>query len=614
MSEQRDGAWFGILGQLEARVGDARVLLGPLKQRIVLALLLCNANSIVPVQALIDALWGDEVPRTAYKNLQVYASTLRHLLFGEHGTARLEFRIRGYQLSVSPAELDVLTFEDLARRGRSALRDGQVLTAARELKAALGTWRGDALEDLRAVPVIDTEVRRLEQRRQSVYEDWIEAELAIGNHHRVLDTIEDLVRQFPTRERLRSAQLTAYYRCGRQAEALAEYDELRQTLARELGLQPTPALTRLYQAILTDDPSLQPPRGSADPARVTADTRAHLSQLTRDLDDFTGRAGVTRSLLRGLRSRSRARVTVITGPPGAGKTALAVHVGHAALTSFPDGQLLVRLRSDTGRPRSPTEVLGELLSAFGLGSRLPRNQAERAALYRSWLAGRTLLIILDDAHSEPQVRPLLPGAGGSAVLITSRVQLTGLEAARHEALGPLSVTEAVELLAALAGSDRLQDSASDAKRIVVTCAMVPLAVRICGARLATQPWLTVADLADRLTDERRLLDEITAGDLTIRDCAAEYTRDLAPRDIPTFERLGLLPGNRFTVADFAAALGCQEPEAEQALVRLSGAGVLQPEANGAPAFTIPGWLRAYARERLDRHSAQITRDRQRRRG
>jgi DNA-binding SARP family transcriptional activator len=598
VSEHGDGARFGILGQLEARIGDAPIMLGPLKQRIVLALLLCNANSIVPIEALAEALWGSELPRTAYKNLQVYVSTLRHLLFGDDGMARLAFRIRGYQISVSAAELDVLTFTDLARRGRTALRDGQMATAARLLKAALATWRGEALEDLRAVPLIGAEVRRLEQRRESVYEDWIEAELALGHHHQILDTIEDLVRRHPTRERLRSAQFTAFYRCGRQAEALAEFDELRQLLARELGLQPTPALNSLYQAILTDDPSLQTPRGTGGPLQVTGDTRAHLSQLTRDLDDFSGRAEVTASLLRGLKSRPPARVTVITGPPGLGKTALAVHVGHAALTTFPDGQLLIRLRSENGRPRSATEVLGELLHAFGLGFGMPRSQAERAALYRSWLAERTLLIILDDAHSETQVRPLLPGAGGSAVIITSRVHLTGLEAARHVALEPFSAAEAIDLLTMLTGEERVHTARTDAERIAATCAMVPLAVRICGARLATQPWLAVANLADRLDDERRLLDELTAGDLTIRDCALEYKRDLVPRDGASFDQLGLLPANRFTPTDFASVANCEESEAEQALVRLAAAGVVRAEANGGLAFSVPGWLRAYARERV----------------
>lgn len=597
MIEHGDGTWFGILGQLEARTGDAPVMLGPLKQRIVLALLLCNANSIVPVEKLAEALWGDELPRTGYKNLQVYVSTLRHLLFGDDRMARLAFRIRGYQISVSTSELDVLTFTDLARRGRTALHDGQLATAARLLKAALATWRGEALEDLRAVPVIDTEVNRLEQRRESVYEDWIEAELALGHHNQVLDIIESLVRRHPTRERLRSAQLTAFYRSGRQAEALAAFDELRQVLARELGLQPTPALNRLYQAILTDDPSLQVPRGADYPAQVKADTRAHLSQLPRDLDDFSGRAEVTRSLLHGFKSRPPARVTVIAGPPGIGKTALAVHVGHAALARFPDGQLLIPLRSESGHPRSPAEILGELLHAFGLGFELPESQAERAALYRSWLAERTMLVILDDAHCEAQVRPLLPGAGGSAVIITSRVHLSGLEGARHVPLQPFSVTEAIDLLTVLTGPERIHSAHSDAERIAATCGMVPLAVRICGARLATQPWLTVADLARRLNDERRLLNELTAGDLAIRDCAMEYTRDLAPQDEVSFDQLGLLATNRFTPTDFASVVNCKVPEAEQALVRLAAAGVLRAEANGSLAFSVPGWLHAYARER-----------------
>ena len=344
---------FGVLGTLEVRIGNVPCQLGPFKQRVVLALLLCNANSIVPVDLLAEALWGDDLPRTAYKNLQVYISTLRRILFSGNGQARLAYRIRGYQIELSTSELDALLFGDLAHQGRMALRDGAVASAARTLEAALAMWRGDALMDLRGVPAIEAEAVRLENRRLSVYEDWFEAELAIGNHAHVLDVIEDLVRRHPMRERLRISQFVALNRCGRRAEALAEYDELRQLLARELGLRPSPALARLYQAILADDPSLDAPHGSTGPTRLFADTTAHLNQLTRDLEDFTGRERLTSQLVGAVQAQSRpGRVTVLSGPPGVGKTALAVHVGHLLMKERADGQILVRMRTAAWR-RAP---------------------------------------------------------------------------------------------------------------------------------------------------------------------------------------------------------------------------------------------------------------------
>jgi DNA-binding SARP family transcriptional activator len=594
---------FGVLGTLEARIGAAPCPLGPFKQRVVLALLLCNANSIVPVDLLAEALWGDDLPRTAYKNLQVYISTLRRILFSGNGQARLAYRIRGYQIELSTSELDALLFNDLAHQGRMALRDGAVASAARTLEAALAMWRSDALMDLRGVPAIEAEAVRLENRRLSVYEDWFEAELAIGNHAHVLDAIEDMVRRHPMRERLRTAQFVALNRCGRRAEALAEYEELRQLLSRELGLQPSPALARLYQAILADDPVLDAPQGTSGPVRLFAETTAHLNQLTRDLADFTGREEVTARLVSAVQAQSRqVQVTVISGPPGVGKTALAVHVGHQLMTKRADGQILVRLRSATGEPRHASAVLGELLRSFGLGSRLPRSLEERAALYRSWLAERKMLIILDDAHDEAQVRPLLPGTGECDVLVTSRRHLGGLEAADHVTLRPFDVLEAVALLAKVTGDDRVRQSPQDAERIAIACAMMPLAIRISGAKLKAEPRATLDDLATRLEDERYLLDELSVGDLTIRACAAEYERELAGRDTASFLRLGSLSATRFTLDDFAAVLNGSGHEAEAVLSRLVAANVVSSTppagAGGQRAFSIPRWLRLYARERL----------------
>ncbi len=266
-----------------------------------------------------------------------------------------------------------------------------------------------------------------------------------------------------------------------------------------------------------------------------------------------------------------------------------------------DGQILVRLRSASGDARPAGGILGELLRSFGLGSRLPRGLEERAALYRSWLAERKILIILDDALDEAQVRPLLPGTAECDVLVTSRRHLGGLEAADHVTLKPFEVAEAVALLAKVAGDDRVRQSPEAAERIAVACGMMPVAIRISGAKLNAEPRATLADLAARLEDERYLLDELSVGDLTIRACAAEYERELAGRDTASFLRLGMLPTSRFTLDDFAALNGSGH-EAEAVLHRLVAANVVSnmtpADADGQQVFSIPRWLQLYARERL----------------
>jgi DNA-binding SARP family transcriptional activator len=268
---------FSILGPMTAELQTAEsgarpveLDAGPFKQRLLLALLLCRCNSVVLVEQLIDTLWWDGPPRTAHKNIQVYISHLRKLLAADGQPSRLRYRPPGYQLVLTPAEVDALRFEDLSRAGRLALRRGDPHTAAGSMRQALGLWRGPALADLQLSPALREEATRLDDRRLSVYEDWFEAELLLGNHAEVLEQIESVIRAHPLRERLRSHQLTALYRGGRQAEALAEYDNHRQLLAAELGLDPSPALRRLYQNILSGHPALNAP----PPPGITAEAAA----------------------------------------------------------------------------------------------------------------------------------------------------------------------------------------------------------------------------------------------------------------------------------------------------------------------------------------------------
>ncbi|GAA3410172.1 AfsR/SARP family transcriptional regulator [Streptosporangium vulgare] len=620
---------FAVLGPLEARRNGGLVPLGPFKQRVLLSLLLCHANRIVPVDQLSTAAWSEEPPRTALKNVQVYVSALRKNVLGTANRDRLTYRPPGYQLRLGPQHLDILDYETLARRGRQHLRDREITKAANLLHEALKLWRGDPLPDMAQVPLISGELSRLRSERMSVYEDWAEAELILGHHAHIIDSLEENVRGHPLRERLRSTQMIALFRCGRQSEALAQYEDMRQTLARDLGLQPSPVLERLYRAILAGAPSLDGPssggpqhpgatlfdgrrRGAAvlrshSPAGNSQEVVAHLSQLPRDLADFTGRHETVQDILDVFRARRPSPPVVISGPAGTGKTALAVHAAHLLRERFPDGQLFVRLRTAGGRERSVPDVLAEILRLCGFDGDPPRRAGERVAACRAWLAERSILLILDEASSTAQIRPLLPGTGDNGVLITGRRRLSALESAHHVALKGFTSGEGVELLRRTAGAERVDADPAAALRVVGICGNLPLAVRIAGARLAASPHVLLPLFAGHLADEHSLLDALSVDDLSMRACAATYERDLGPDLWTSLRRLGALPTGEFTVDDLAALLGSDARLAAGVADKLVEAHVVTAESRPAPVYLIADWLRLYARERLEQEESATQR-------
>ncbi len=621
---------FAVLGPLEARRNGSLVPLGPFKQRVLLSLLLCHANRIVPVDQLSTAAWSEEPPRTALKNVQVYVSALRKNVLGTANRDRLTYRPPGYQLRLGPQHLDILDYETLARRGRQYLRDREITKAVDLLHEALKLWRGDPLPDMAQVPLISDELSRLHSERMSVYEDWAEAQLILGHHAHIIDSLEENVRSHPLRERLRSTQMIALFRCGRQSEALAQYEDMRQTLARDLGLQPSPVLERLYRAILAGAPSLDsPPSGGPQhlgatlvggPRRNGAallrtrsstgdghDVIAHLSQLPRDLADFTGRRGTVQDILDVFRARRHSPPVVISGPAGTGKTALAVHAAHLLRERFPDGQLFVRLRTAGGRERSVPDVLAEILRTCGFDGDPPRRAGERVAACRAWLAERSILLILDEASTAAQIRPLLPGTGDNGVLITGRRRLSALESAHHVALEGFTPEEGVELLRRTAGAERVDADPTAALSVVGTCGNLPLAVRIAGARLAASRHVLLPLFADRLADEHSLLDELSVDDLSMRACAATYERDLGPDLWASLRRLGALPAGEFTVDDLAALIGSDARLAAGVADKLVEAHAVTAESRPSPVYLIADWLRLYARERLEREESATQR-------
>ncbi|MCU7730692.1 NB-ARC domain-containing protein [Actinoplanes sp. KI2] len=614
---RRDGAdgehelRYGILGSLEVLGNGRPIAISARKQRIVLAMLLCRANTTVPVGALREALWDDEPPRTAQKNIQVYVSGLRGLLGqrsdGARGDRPLRHNLPGYSIQVEPDQLDTLRQQQLVRAGRQAMRDGAWQRAADTLGQAVRLWRGPILPDLVSVPGVAAEADRLLARHLSVLEDWAEANLALGRHGEIVDELDQPSRQQPFRERLRRAQLLALYRSGRHTEAFAQYESMRQQLSRELGLAPSPVLAGLYESMLRGDPDLT----ASQPAPVVAAAGPGVPlgrvSMPRDIADFTGRGHETDVLL-GVLGAGRDTTAVVSGPAGMGKTALAVHCAHRLADQYPDGRVMVSLRASDGGPRVVPEVLGELLREMGVSRPVPHLPDERAGLFRSVTAGRRVLVILDDAVTESQVRSLLAATGGVAIVVTSRRQLSGVAAAVRIALDPLSESEARDLFGRLVGSDRVAAQPAAARRLLAGCAGLPLALRIVGGKLGGLRHLALDRYADRLADGRALLTELTAGDLDLRARLSDWYHDLRPDDRATLRLLAASAEPNVSVGEVARGLGVELAHAEAAIERLAAEHFVEPQpaeveahdGQALPQFVLPPLVRSFVRE-LSRH-------------
>ncbi|MGW2251115.1 BTAD domain-containing putative transcriptional regulator [Kitasatospora sp. NPDC001660] len=611
---------FSVLGPLAAEAAGRPIVLGAPKQRLVLAVLLSRANTAVPVDLLTEAVWPDEPPRTARKNLQVYISTLRTLLGRDDGPDRLVHSAGGYLLRVAEPELDVLRFRALARAGRAAADSGALAPAARLLRQALDLWQGPPLADLRCSPAVEAEAGRLEARCLGVHEDWAETELELGNAAAVAEELADLAERHPLRERLQAARMNALHLSGRQAEALAVYDHHRQLLARELGLEPSPALTTLYRRLLAT--------GRARPAgaRTAAPTGSGTSLLPADTADFTGRTGELHGLLDAL-GGDGGRVAVLSGPAGAGKTALAVHAAHLLADRFPDGRLLVRLRTPDGTPRPLADVLAELGAltgrsgpdhldhgpgtgpGHGHGHGLA-NPARAAALWRASLAGRRMLLILDDAPNEAVVRELAPDFGPSATVVTSRSQLAGLASVHRFTVPSFAPAEALDLLGRIVGPGRIGTDRAAAARIVEACGLLPLAVRVSGTRLAVLRHLPLAEYAARLADPAGALDELVAGDVAVRARLDSGWRDLTDQGRLALGRLAALPLSLlFTLPEAATALGRPERVALRTLEALADTGAVTTPTGEVTAhaalYGLPRLTHLHARERTGAPDAEV---------
>lgn len=596
---------YRILGPLELRVDGRVVSVGGPMQRSLLGVLLVYAGEVVSVQRLIDVLWGERPPKTARTSLHGLVSRLRAALdaAGE-GFSPLVSRAPGYVLEVGLAELDRNEFERFVAESAEAKRAGDLAGAATRLRQALRLWRGPALGGADADELVALEAPRLEERRLVVLEDRIELDLALGRDAELVGELAALVAAHPLRERLRGQHMLALHRSGRQAEALESYREARTMLVDDLGLEPGSALRELERAILTEDPMLPPPPAGAPtpPARP-----ATPGQLPPTVADFTGRAEAVERLLALLGREPDARaggvaIAAISGKAGVGKTALALRTAHELRARFPDGQLYVSLRGAERAALDPAEVLAEWLGALGLPSgAVPDGMQTRSCAYRGLLADRKMLVVLDDALNEAQIRPLLPAGSSCAVLITSRHCLVGLEAAQFVELDVLEPAQAVHLLGAVAGPERIAAEPRAARAIVAHCGYLPLAVRIAGARLASRGHWSLEQLAERLADERRRLDELTAGDLEVRASVGLSYRALDEDDRRAVRLLGALEGPDFAPWLAGALLDLPLAGAQDLLERLRDRQLLDvagDDALGQVRYRFHDLLWAYARECL----------------
>ena len=486
------------------------------KQRAVLAALLLKANRVISLDEFAETLWGHEPPPSASVSIQNYVMRLRKTL-GPAAGARISTQAPGYLIRVDPEELDVSRFEVHLRAARAAARKSRWTAAAAEAGAGLALWRGEPLADADSELLSTRDAPRLAELRLEALEIRIEADLKLSRHADVISELRGLTAGNPLRERLHGLLMLALYRDGRQAEALAVFRAARRTLIEELGAEPGPELQELHQQILAADPALIRP--AVAPTAEPAATRPVPQELPAPVSHFTGQAAELDALTSllgpsGGKTPEAVVISAIGGTAGVGKTALAIHWAHQVADRFPDGQLYVNLRGyDPSRPMAPADALAKFLRALGQdGQNIPPELDERASMYRSLLASRRILVILDNAGSAEQVRPLLPGTPTSMVVVTSRDSLAGLVArdgATRLELDVMPIEDAVRLLRALIGA-RVDADPGPTATLADQCCRLPLALRVAAELASSRPGSPLAELVAELADQQQRLDQLDA--------------------------------------------------------------------------------------------------------
>ncbi|MGW0570459.1 BTAD domain-containing putative transcriptional regulator [Streptomyces tauricus] len=582
---------FSVLGPVRAWRGSDALPTGSPQQRALLAALLLREGRVTTAAELIDALWGDDPPSQALAAVRTYASRLRKVLPAEV----LVSESGGYALRTEPDAVDVALARKLAADAERLRGTGEIRRAAELLYRALALWDGEPLAGVPG-PYARTKRDELEQWRLQLLETRLDLDLELGSHAEAVSELTALTAAHPLRERLRELLMLALYRGDRRSEAIAVYHDTRRFLADELGVDPAQSLQDLHRRILAADPALAAPQDR--PATPQTDIRPF--QLPFSVSDFTGRSSFVTELDTQLAEQPGAVVAIsaLAGIGGVGKTTLAVHAAHRARPHFSDGQLYVDLRGAGPEAALPEAVLAAFLRGLGTPeSGIPDALDDRAALYRSLLDGRRVLVVLDNARDAEQVRPLLPGAPGCATLVTSRVRMVDLAGAHLVDLDVLSPEEALQFFTRIVGAERIAPEREAALDVVAACGFLPLAIRIAGSRLAARRTWTVSVLAAKLSDQRRRLDELQVGDLAVRATFAMGYRQLGPEQARAFRLLGLADGPDLSLAAAAAMLDQPLQDAERLLESLVDIGFL--ESAGSGRYRYHDLVRLYARSRAE---------------
>ncbi|MEQ4304271.1 BTAD domain-containing putative transcriptional regulator [Plantactinospora sp. B6F1] len=640
-----------VLGPVEVLGPVGPAVLSGSRQRALVGLLALHTGRAVTPSRLIDALWGENPPRTALKTLYSHVTRVRQALADCGLPETLTRRGSGYLLALPRSAVDACRFEEQARLATDELTEaireltGQtgrpagasheaadrsveaaIVPAVQRLSAALALWRGDALADAAPAGWAVAEVARLQEMRLTALEDRWDAELRLGRHRLAVSELERLVAVHPYRERLVGLHMLALYRCARHADALESYRRLRSGLAEELGIDPGAALQRLHADILRRSPRLDLPTGRGGPAPGPASATPRPpaavpmpgppavampdpaavamprpAQLPAPVGHFTGRAEELDALERLARDRDReSHLVVLSGPAGMGKTALAVQLAHRISEYFPDGQLFLDLRGhDREAMLTASDALCQVLRSLGVPApRMPVEPVEQAGLYRSLVAGRRMLVVLDNAGSVDHLVPLVPATPTSLVVVTSRTQLTGLAtryAIRSVGLDVLTPAEAVALVRRVAGPDRVDREPEASADLVRLCGRMPLALRIAAAKLAADPRRTIGELVAELTTEDRLDALSVEGDSrSVRTVFASAYHGLSGPAGQAFRLIGLHPGTSFSAQLVAAGGALPLDRARAALAELAGAHLINPI--GRDRYRCHDLIRLYALE------------------
>jgi DNA-binding SARP family transcriptional activator len=594
-----------LLGPVCGWIGQRPINLGVRKQRFVLAVLALEVNALVPTSRLVDLIWPDGPPASGRAMIHTFISGLRAVLDNTNAaeTVGLLRQSAGYELRCDPMLVDAHRFLDLTATARTSQDDEQRVVA---LEEALGLWQGPALSGVTSDELRSRLCDHLDQARLTAAEERVEAMLRLGRHDGLVDQLTVLVAEHPNRQRLTGQLMLALSRIGRTADALHVYEKARRWLADELGIDPDTDLQQLHTTILRGEPAGATAPAATETSATSKAPAAVPRQLPAPVHQFIGRVAEQDELDRladaAVRGGGTVVISAVGGTAGVGKTALAVHWAHRVADTFPDGQLYVNLRGfgPAGAPTEPATAVRGFLDALGVASqRIPAGLDAQAALYRSLLADRRMLVVLDNARDTAQVRPLLPGASSCLVLVTSRNRLTGLVAAEGAypiTLDVLTPDETHELLARRLGAGRTAAEPDATKEISTACARLPLALAIVAARAGSDRHLPLAALAAELRAADPRLDTLTTDDphTDVRAVFSWSYQALTPEASRLFRHLGLHPGPDLPAPAAASLTGLPLVRVRPLLAELTSAHLLAEPSPGR--YTLHDLLRAYASE------------------